>query len=32
VLAPIAGALIALFGLERTLRPGGAVPKDQVAA
>ena len=32
VLAPIAGALIALFGLERTLRPGGAVPKEQVAA
>lgn len=26
VLAPIAGGLMALFGLERALRPGGTVP------
>jgi TRAP-type C4-dicarboxylate transport system permease small subunit len=25
-LAPVAGALMALFGLERALRPGGALP------
>ncbi len=28
-LAPIAGALMAVFGLERALRPGGALPADE---
>jgi TRAP-type C4-dicarboxylate transport system permease small subunit len=32
VLAPIAGALVALFGLERALRPGGALPPQERAA
>lgn len=31
-LAPACGALMALFGLERALRPGGAVPPKDVAA
>lgn len=32
-LAPACGALMALFGLERALRPGGAIPpKDGAAA
>lgn len=30
-LAPIAGALMAVFGLERALRPGGALPADEAA-
>lgn len=30
-LAPVAGALIALFGLERALRPDGAVPQNRAA-
>jgi TRAP-type C4-dicarboxylate transport system permease small subunit len=30
-LAPIAGALMAVFGLERALRRGGALPKDEAA-
>jgi TRAP-type C4-dicarboxylate transport system permease small subunit len=32
VLAPLSGALIALFGLERALRPGGALPEERRAA
>lgn len=32
VMAPIAGALIALFGAERALRPGGAAPAEEIAA
>jgi TRAP-type C4-dicarboxylate transport system permease small subunit len=28
-LAPIAGALMAVFGLERALRRGGALPADE---
>ena len=30
-LAPIAGALMAVFGLERALRPGSALPADEAA-
>jgi TRAP-type C4-dicarboxylate transport system permease small subunit len=30
-LAPIAGALMAVFGLERALRRGGALPADEAA-
>ena len=29
LLAPIAGGLMAVFGLERALRPGGALPADE---
>lgn len=32
VMAPIAGALIALFGLERALRPGGVTPAEEIVA
>lgn len=32
VMAPIAGGLIALFGLERALRPGGVTPAEEIAA
>lgn len=32
VMAPIAGGLIALFGLERALRPGGVMPAEEIAA
>jgi TRAP-type C4-dicarboxylate transport system permease small subunit len=32
VLAPVAGALIALFALERTMRPGGAPTRELPAA
>ncbi len=32
VLAPLSGALIALFGLERALRPGGALAEERRAA
>ena len=32
VLAPIAGVLVALFGLERMLRPGGALPPAEQPA
>ena len=31
-LAPVAGALMALFGLERALRPGGALPAEEPSA
>nr|WP_264185308.1 TRAP transporter small permease [Roseicella aerolata] len=31
-LAPVAGALMALFGLERALRPGGALPVEEPPA
>ena len=29
ILAPIAGGLMAVFGLERALRPGGALPSEE---
>ena len=32
MLAPIAGVLVALFALERALRPGGALPAGGAAA
>lgn len=32
VMAPVAGGLIALFALERALRPGGVTPAEEIAA